>query len=95
MGKVFENTSKKVCIYSDNGVFRLIATRRAISEDWNGITHYYGSEWHIKTAKREGYGFVPYRFSGLPLLVRKKQDLINLLSKSVQFKEAYAELSAK
>lgn len=95
MGKVFENTSKKVCIYSDNGIFRLIATRRAISENWNGITRYYGSEWYIETAKRKGYGFVPYKFSGLPLIVRKKQNLIDLLSRSVQFKEAYAEMMAK
>lgn len=95
MGKVFENTSKKVCIYSDNGSFRMIATRRAITEDWNGITHYYGSKWFIETAKREGYGFVPYKFSGLPYVVRKKKELLDLLSKSVQFTQAYAELKAK
>jgi len=95
MAKVFENTSKKVYIYSDNGEFRLIATRRAITEDWNGITHYYGSKWYIETSRREGYGFVPYKFSGLPYIMRKKQELIDLLSKSVQFKQAYAELKAK
>ena len=92
MGKVFENTGKRICIYSDNGLFRLIATRRALTEDWNGITRYYGSKWFIETSKREGFGFVPYKFAGLSYVVRKKQEIIELLSKSVQFTQAYAEL---
>lgn len=95
MGKVFENTSKKIRIYSDNGEFRLTATRRALQNEWGGVMHYVGSQWYIETHKRQGYGFVPYRFSGLRYIVKKKQELIDMLSRSVQFKEAYAELSAK
>lgn len=95
MAKVYENTGRKILIYSDNGMYRLTATRRAISEDWNGITKFYGSKWYIETHKREGYGFVPYKFSGLPYVVSKKQEIMDLLSKSVQFKQANAELKAK
>ena len=95
MTKVFENTSKKLCIYSDNGMFRLIAVRRAIMEEWQGVTRYYGSKWYIETHQRQGYGFVPFRFSGLTYCVRKKQEIIDMLSKSVNFKQAYAELIGK
>lgn len=33
MSKVFENTSSRIVIYSDNGAFKLIARRQAISEE--------------------------------------------------------------
>lgn len=95
MEKVYENTGKRVCIYSDSGEFRLIATRRAITEDRNGVTHYYGSKWYIETHQRRGFDFVPFRFAGLQYVVRKKQELIDLLSRSVQFKQAYAELRVR
>jgi hypothetical protein len=95
MDKVSENTGKRICIYSDSGEFRLIATRRAITEDWNGVTHYYGSKWYIETHRRQGFGFVPYKFAGLSYIVAKKKELIDLLSRSVQFKQAYAELRVK
>ena len=71
MGKVSENTSKKLCIYSDNGMFRLIAVRRAITEDLQGVTRYYGSKWYIETHQRQGCNFVPFRFRGLNYCVRK------------------------
>lgn len=92
MGKVYENTGKKLCIYSDNGVFRLIAIRRAITENKGSVTRFYGSKWYIETQKRSGNGFVSYKFAGLLYVVRKKQEIINMLSRSVQFKQAYAEL---
>ena len=95
MAKVFENNSKKLCIYSDNGMFRLIAVRRAISDDWQGVKRYYGSKWYIETYQRKDFGFVPFRFSGLTYCVRKKQEIIDMLSKSVNFKQAYAELKVK
>lgn len=95
MSKVFENTSKRIIIYSDNGAFRLIANRRALSEEYNGIVRYFGSEWYIETHQRQGYGFVPYRFSGLRYIVKKKHEIIDMLSRSVRFKQAYAELKAK
>ena len=95
MEKVFENTSKKLHIYNDNGMFRLIAVRRAIAEDWQGVTRYYGSKWYIETHQRQGCNFVTFRFSGLTYCVRKKQEIIDMLSKSVNFKQAYAELKSK
>ena len=92
MGKVVENTGKKLCIYSDNGMFRLTATRKALMDEWGGSMHWVGSKWYIETHKREGYGFVPYRFNGIQYNVKKKKDIIDMLSRSVQFKQAYAEL---
>ena len=95
MSKVSENTGKRLCIYSDNGLFRMIAVRRAIMETCNGVVHYYGSKWYIETHKRQGTNFVPFRFTGLHYIVKKKQELIDMLSRSVQFKQAYAELKGK
>jgi len=94
MGKVFENTGKKLCIYSDSGEFRLTATRRALMDEWNGAMHFVGSRWYIETHRRDGYNYVPYRFAGLEYIVKKKQDIMNQLRRSVQFKQAYAELSS-
>lgn len=93
MAKVFENNGRRLLIFSDDGVFKLSAIRRAIVEDWNGIIHYYGSEWHIHTFQRSGKGFIPYTFAGVKYIVGKKKEIINMLSKSVQFKQAYAELT--
>lgn len=95
MNKVFENTGKRILIYSDNGAFRLIANRRAIYDDHHVTIRYYGSEWFIETHQRQGYGFVPCRFRGLRYNVKKKQEIIDMLSRSVQFKQAYDELTSK
>ena len=95
MEKVYENSGKRICIYSDNGLYRLIATRRAIMEEWNGVTRYYGSQWYIETHQRNGYNFIPFKFRGLNYCVRKKQEIIEMLSKSVNFTQAYAELKGK
>ena len=94
MVKVSENTGKRLCIYSDNGLFRMTAVRRAVMETCNGVAHYYGSKWYIETHKRQGMDFVPFRFTGLLYIVKKKQ-LIDMLSRSVQFTQAYAELTGK
>ncbi len=90
--KVYENSGKRIVIFSDNGVYKLTATRRAISEIVQGVTRYYGSKWHIETHQRQGLGFVPVAFSNLPPIFRKKQEIIDALSRSVQFKQAYQEL---
>ena len=42
--KVYENSGKRIVIFSDNGVYKLTATRRAISETVQGVTKYYGSK---------------------------------------------------
>lgn len=93
--KVYENTGKKLVIFSDNGVYRFTAVRRAISEVVNGITKYYGSQWYIETHQRYGSGFVPVKFDNLSHIFRKKKEIINALSRSVQFKQAYKELKSK
>lgn len=93
--KVFDNTGKKIVIYSDNGVYRLTAIRRAIRDVVNGVTRYYGSQWYIETHQRSGKGFVPVRFSNLSYVFRKKKDIVNILSKSIQFRQAYEELKSQ
>lgn len=90
--KVYENSGKRIVIFSDNGVYKLTATRRAISDVVYGVAKYYGSQWHIETFKRQGSGFVPVVFPNLPSIFRKKQEIIDTLSRSVQFKQAYQEL---
>ena len=95
MSKVFENTGKRIIIFSDNGQFRFVANRRAVSESYNGVVHYYGSKWYIETHQRRGDGFVPCRFWGLKYIMNKKQEIFDTLSRSVQFKQAYAELTSK
>ena len=95
MGKVFENTSKRITIYSDNGEFKLVACRRAIMEEINGSVSYFGSKWYIETSRWQGYGYSPFRFSGLKYVFGKKKEIIETLSKSVQFTQAYAELTGR
>ncbi len=95
MSKVLENTGKKLHICSDNGLFMMVAVRRAIMEEYGGETRYYGSKWYIQTHQRKGAGFAPFKFSGLRYVVGKKQEIIDMLSKSVQFKQAYAELVSR
>ncbi len=90
--RVYENTAHKIVAYSDNGAYRLIAQRRAISEQVNGVMRYYGSKWYIETHQRKGYGFAPVVFQGLDYVFKKKEDIIKALSKSIQFKQAYSEL---
>lgn len=90
--KVYENSGKRIVIFSDNGVYKLTATRRAISDVVQGVTKYYGSQWYIETQQRKGLGFVPVTFSNLPYIFRKKEEIINALSRSVQFRQAFQEL---
>ena len=93
--KVFFFFFKRIVIYSNNGVYKLIATRRAISDVVQGVTKYYGSKWYIETQQRKGLGFVPITFSNLPYIFHKKEEIINALSRSVQFRQAYEELKSK
>lgn len=93
--KVYENTARKLVVFSDNGVYRLIAVRRAISEVVYGVTKYYGSKWLIDTHQRQGNGFIPVVFRNLSYTVRKKDEIIEALGRSVQFKQAYSELKGK
>ena len=95
MDKVIENTGKRLCIYSDNGQYRLTATRRATEEHYYGMTRYCGSKWHIETHKFDGNRFVPVVLNGLVYVVSKKQEIINMLKMSVKFTKAYAELAVK
>lgn len=95
MGKVFENNGGRLVILSDNCQYRLIATRRAISDVCNGIVRYYGSKWYIETHSKKGEVFMPVRLTGLTYIVRKKNEIIEMLSRSVQFTQAYREIVGK
>lgn len=95
MEKVSENTSKRLCIYSDDGQYKLTATRRAIEERYYGMVRYFGSKWFIETHKYDGVKFVPIALSGLRYCVSNKREIIEMLSKSVKFTQAYIELVAE
>lgn len=79
-------------MYSDNGLYKLVASRRAISEEYHGVKRYYGSKWFIETFSRSVNVFVPMKFAGISYIVRSKKDIVGMLSKSVQFTQAYAEM---
>ena len=95
MSKVCENTGKRILIYSDSGVFKMSAVRRSIMEEYNGTTRYYGSKWYIETYLFKEGRYVPFRFRGIKYCVGKKKEIIDMLSKSVQFTQAYAEMKGK
>lgn len=48
--------------------------------------------WCIESYRSENGVYQPFRLRGLPYNVDRKRDIIDLLSKSVQFKIAYTEL---
>lgn len=95
MGKVFENTGKRMVIYSDNGLYRLIAMRRAITVGYGDSIRYHGQKWFINTHKKTTDGYVECNFIGLDYVVRHRRDIIDMLSKSVQFTRAYSEIIQK
>lgn len=92
--KVFENTARRIVLYSDDGSCKLIATRRAFKTERFGRPAFRGSYWVLDTLQRKGYSFEPIVFSGLPYQYDKKQEIIDTLKHSIRFTEAYKELSA-
>ncbi|MBR6031365.1 MAG: hypothetical protein IKP36_05310 [Bacteroidaceae bacterium] len=92
--KVFENTARRIVIYSDDGSCKLIATRRANKTERYGHTAFRGSYWILNTLKRTVGGYEPIVFSGLNYRYDFKKDIIDALQSSTRFTEAYKELSA-
>jgi len=92
--KVFENTARRIVAYSDDGVYKLVAIRRANQIEKRGQIAYRGSYWTLETFQRKGGIFVPYTFANLPWRYGKKKELIDVLQNSVRFTEAYKELTA-
>lgn len=90
--KVYENSGYRIVVFSDSGILRLTATRRALQDERNGKPRYYGSKWHIETHQRQGRGFMPVRLTGLDYVMNRKQDVIDALGRSHQFRMAWAEL---
>lgn len=90
--KVYENSGYRMVVFSDSGALRLTATRRALQDERNGRPRYYGSKWHIETHQRRGQGFAPVRLTGLDYVMNRKQDVIDSLGRSRQFRMAWAEL---
>ncbi len=90
--KVYENSGYRIVVFSDSGILRLTATRRALQDEKNGRPRYYGSKWHIETHQRHGQGFAPVRLTGLDYVMNRKQDIIDALGRSRQFRMAGAEL---
>ena len=95
MSKVYENTGGRLCIYSDNSKYRLIADRRAMTSNVGGRVRYCGSAWYIKTWENTPFGYREMRFQGVKYVVNKREEIIDMLSRSVQFKIAYQELTTK
>lgn len=93
--KVYENTSYRIVVFSDSGALRLTATRRAIQYERNGRMRYCGSKWYIETHQRHGQGLVPIRLTGLVYVMSRKQDIIDALGRSSQFRMAWAELEGR
>ena len=91
--KVYENTARRIIAYSDDGAFKLIATRRANKTERFGRVAFVGSFWTLETFQRKGGTFQPFVFQGLPSRFDLKQDVIDQLRNSVRFTQAYKELS--
>lgn len=92
--KVFENTARRIVIFSDDFTCKLIATRRANKVERFGRTAFRGSYWIVNTLRRFGSGYEPITFNGLPSRFEHKQEIIDALQSSIRFTEAYKELSA-
>ena len=92
--KVFENNARHLVIMSDDGVYKMVAVRRAIKTERSGTVRFTGSYWTLETFRRDGDGFKPVLFEGLPSRFDRKEEIVGVLSTSVRFTQAYKELSA-
>lgn len=95
MSRVFRADGKCISVDSNDGMFRFVATRRAISTIVRGVTRYIGSHWTVETYRREKGVFVGARFQNVKYEFKKKQEVIDHLSTFQCFSEAVAELKAK
>ena len=95
MSRVFRGDGKCISVDSNDGVFRFVATRRAISTIVRGVTKYIGSHWTVETYRNENGRYVGARFSNMKYEFKKKQEVIDHLSTFQCFSEAVAELKTK
>lgn len=95
MSRVFRGDGKCISVDSNDGTFRFVATRRAISTIVRGVTRYIGSHWTVETYRKENGQFVGARFPNVKYEFSKKQEVIDHLSTFKCFSEAVAELKTK
>lgn len=94
MSRVFRGDGKCISIDSNDGVFRFVATRRAITTIVRGVTRYAGWHWTVETYRKQGGQFVGVRFPNIKYEFKKRQEVIDHLSTFQCFTEAVAELKA-
>ena len=94
MGKVFENNSRSIIAYSDDGNWKFKATRRSTKTERYGKVAFVGSYWTIEffVRKSGGWGFEPTSYPLYRERLNKKQDVIELFKDSKEFSQAYKEM---
>ena len=95
MSRVFRGDGKCISVDSNDGRFRFVATRRAVSTIVRGVTKYIGSHWTVETYRNENGRYVGARFSNMKYEFKKKQEVIDHLSTFQRFSEAVAKLKTK
>ena len=92
--RVFENSSRKIIAYSDDGRYKFVAQRRSPKTEVFGHTRFVGSYWTVETFMVGNGGYKPYAFAGVKSRYDKKEDVIALFSASQNFTQAYKELQS-
>jgi len=92
--KVFENSSRRIIAYSDDGRFKFVAQRRSPKTEVFGRTKFVGSYWTVETFMLMNGGYKPYSFAGVKSRYEKKAEVVALLSGSQSFTQAYKEITA-
>ena len=95
MSRVFRGDGRCISVDSNDGVFRFVATRRAISTIVKGVTKYIGSHWTVQTYRKQNGVFVGAKFPNMKYEFKKKEEVIDHLSTFQCFTDAVAELKAK
>ena len=95
MSRVYRGDGKCISVDSNDGKFRFVATRRAVSTIVRGMTKYIGSHWTVETYRNENGRYVGAKFSNMKYEFKKKQEVIDHLSTFQCFSEAVAELKTK
>ena len=90
--RLYENSSRSIIAYSDDGRFKLVATRRSPKTEVFGRTKFVGSYWTVETFALMNGGYKPYTFAGLKSRYAKKEEILSLMAGSQNFKQAYKEM---
>lgn len=91
---MYRGDGKCISVDSNDGKFRFVATRRAISTIVRGVTKYIGSHWTAETYRNENGRYVGARFSNMKYEFKKKQEVIDHLSTFQCFSDAVTELKS-